>query len=79
MHGFAFNVNTDLSHFDGIIPCGIFHQGVTSLQRILGYKVEMDEVKQIVIEAFKSVFNFSEVEAETGISHIDMIPEEKIV
>ncbi|MDE3059135.1 MAG: lipoyl(octanoyl) transferase LipB [Bacteroidota bacterium] len=35
MHGFAFNVATDLSYFDRIIPCGIFHKGVTSLQQIL--------------------------------------------
>jgi lipoyl(octanoyl) transferase len=63
MHGFALNVNTDLSHFGGIIPCGIFHQGVTSLRKILGHEIDMDEVKSIVIEAFKSVFNFSHVEA----------------
>ena len=79
MHGFAFNVNTNLSHFGGIIPCGIFHHGVTSLQKILGHEVEIDEVKQIVVEAFKRVFNFSHVEAETGISHADKMLEEKIV
>jgi len=67
MHGFAFNINTDVSHFDGIIPCGIFHHGVTSLQKILGHAVEMNEVKQIVIEAFERVFDFSETEAETAI------------
>jgi lipoyl(octanoyl) transferase len=79
MHGFAFNVNTNLSHFGGIIPCGIFHHGVTSLQKILGHSVEMAEVKQIVIEAFRNVFDFSEVEAETGVSHTDMMLKEKIV
>ena len=34
MHGFAINVNTDLSYFDGIIPCGIFDYGVTSMKEI---------------------------------------------
>lgn len=45
MHGFAFNVNTDLSCFKNIIPCGIDDKDVTSMERELGYKVEMEEVK----------------------------------
>ncbi len=66
MHGFAFNVSTNLSHFGGIIPCGIFHQGVTSLEKILGHPVDMDEVKRLVIQSFQKVFNFTEIETETG-------------
>lgn len=65
MHGFAFNVSTDLSHFGGIIPCGIFHQGVTSLEKVLGHLVEMEEVKRLVVQAIKDVFNFKEIEFET--------------
>jgi lipoyl(octanoyl) transferase len=45
MHGFAFNVNTDLSYFNNIIPCGIRDKSVTSLERELGRKVDPEEVK----------------------------------
>ena len=56
-HGFALNVNTDLSHFDLIVPCGIRGRGVTSLQRILSRFVDMVEVERAVIEAFGQVFD----------------------
>ena len=56
MHGFALNVNTDLSKFDRIIPCGIFHKGVTSMQKILGREVAQEEVQQKLTEAFVHVF-----------------------
>ncbi len=46
MHGFAFNVNTDLSYFKHIVPCGIDDKDVTSMQRELGYALPMDEVKE---------------------------------
>jgi lipoyl(octanoyl) transferase len=58
MHGFAFNVNTDLSLFNGIIPCGIVDKDVTSLQKELGKKFELDEVKEKIIKNFVEVFNF---------------------
>ena len=45
MHGFAFNVNSDLSYFENIIPCGITDKSVTSLQKELGKEVDMNEVK----------------------------------
>ena len=45
MHGFAFNVNTDLSLFDNIIPCGIDDKGVTSIAKELGYPVDIEEAK----------------------------------
>jgi len=45
MHGFAFNVNTDLNYFKGIIPCGIDDKAVTSLQTEIGKRLDIDEVK----------------------------------
>lgn len=56
MHGFAFNVNTDLNYFNFIVPCGIQDKQVTSLQRELGRAVPMDEVKQKVKRNFETVF-----------------------
>ena len=55
-HGFAFNVTTNLSHFDLIVPCGIADRGVTSLQRLLGRDVEMAEVEAAMIRGFCDVF-----------------------
>jgi len=46
MHGLAFNVNTDLSYFKNIVPCGIDDKDVTSMERELGYKLDIEEVKQ---------------------------------
>lgn len=45
MHGLAFNVNTDLNYFKNIIPCGIDDKDVTSMERELGFKLDMEEVK----------------------------------
>ena len=56
MHGFALNVNTDLSFYDGIIPCGIFDHGVTSIEQLLGEKQDMETVKQVVIKKFNQNF-----------------------
>jgi len=56
MHGFAFNVNTDLSYFNYIIPCGIEYKQVTSLQNELGNTVDFDEAKEKVKKNFEKVF-----------------------
>lgn len=56
MHGFAFNVNTDLSYFNNIIPCGIVNKQVTSLQKELGRMLDMEEVKEKVKRNFEHVF-----------------------
>ncbi len=57
MHGFALNINTELSYFEGIVPCGIQNKAVTSLEKELGYQVPMDEVKRNVKNNFQKVFN----------------------
>ena len=56
MHGFALNVNPDLSFYDGIIPCGIFDHGVTSMEQLLGETQNNDNVKNMVIEKFNKCF-----------------------
>ena len=55
-HGFAFNVDTDLSHFDLIVPCGIRDRGVTSLSRLAGRSIRIREVEDAVVRAFLRVF-----------------------
>lgn len=55
-HGFAFNVNTALDHFSFIVPCGISGKGVTSLQKLLGHPIQMDEVESATEVAFRQVF-----------------------
>ena len=56
MHGFAFNVNTDLTYFDGIIHCGIKNKQVTSLARELGRDINLSEVKAKIKTHFEEVF-----------------------
>ncbi|MSQ28275.1 MAG: lipoyl(octanoyl) transferase LipB [Dehalococcoidia bacterium] len=55
-HGFALNVNTDLSYFDGIVPCGITDRSVTSLTELLGALQRLDEILPVVTDAFAEVF-----------------------
>lgn len=62
MHGWAFNVNTDLSYFNYIVPCGIKDKAVTSLQQELGKKIDMEEVKQKILKYFAQVFDCKIVE-----------------
>ena len=57
MHGFALNVNTDLSHFEFIVPCGIQGKTVTSLEKELGHKVDYEAVKEKVKKHFQLIFD----------------------
>ena len=57
MHGFALNVNTDLSYFNNIIPCGIVNKQVTSIEKELGFKVNFEEAKEKVKRNFEKVFD----------------------
>lgn len=56
MHGFALNVNTDLSYFSLINPCGFVDKGVTSMEKELGHRIDMDEVKIKMKTLFEEVF-----------------------
>ena len=64
MHGFAFNVNTDLSFFNNIIPCGIQNKQVTSLEKELGKKIDFEEAKEKVKKNFEKVFEVELVNGE---------------
>jgi lipoyl(octanoyl) transferase len=57
-HGFAFNVDPDLTYFSHIVPCGIPNRGVTSLARLLGRTVSVDEVAPVCARAFAEEFGF---------------------
>jgi len=56
-HGFAFNVNTNLQDFQLIVPCGIADRGVTSLQKLLGRPLSIEEVEERMMARFAEVFD----------------------
>lgn len=68
MHGFALNVNTDLSYFRHIVPCGISDKEVTSLAQLLGHHVDDEQVKQHLLTHFAEVF-------DVVTSRVDSLPE----
>lgn len=56
MHGFALNINTDLSFFSLINPCGFIDKGVTSMQKELGYEIDMNQIKEKSKHLFEEIF-----------------------
>lgn len=64
MHGLALNVNNDLSYFDKIIPCGIFHKSVTSISNLKERNIEFDSVKKSILKNLGNVFNISIINKE---------------
>ncbi len=59
MHGFAFNVNTNLEYFNYINPCGFTDKGVTSIEKEIGVKQDFENVKKILRNKLKEVFNLT--------------------
>ena len=64
MHGLALNLNNDLHYFDNIIPCGIFHKGVTSIKKILGREIDFEDLMNKVASYFGEVFGSEMVPCE---------------
>ena len=62
MHGFALNVNTDLSLYNGIIPCGITNKEVTSLKKELNTEINIQEVKSKLLAHTKDIFGYHNIE-----------------
>tara|TARA_Y100000589_G_scaffold128534_1_gene122452 strand:- start:605 stop:1306 length:702 start_codon:yes stop_codon:yes gene_type:complete len=58
MHGIGFNINTDLSFFSHIVPCGINDKAVTSLQKELGVEVDLSVIEKRVLQEFQTLFDF---------------------
>ena len=65
-HGFAFNINTNLKHFDWIIPCGLADRTVTSLERETGSRVDFEKVRDQVVESFAARFEVNPVYKTMG-------------
>ena len=59
MHGFAFNVNSDLNYFSNIIPCGISDKSVTSLKKEMGQTIDMQEIQEKVKNHLQELFKMT--------------------
>jgi lipoyl(octanoyl) transferase len=70
MHGLAFNVSTDLSHFDAIVPCGIGDKGVTSLSTELGRPVSMAEAETVLTQHLAELFD-ADIDLHDGLVELE--------
>lgn len=66
IHGTALNVSTDLRLFDNIIPCGIKDKRVTSMSKILGYTIDIEDVTPVYVNSFSKVFGIDRVEKRSN-------------
>jgi lipoyl(octanoyl) transferase len=68
MHGFAFNVNSDLNYFNNIIPCGIDDKAVTSMEKELGHPLDFEEVKSVLKNEIAILFEMNFISNEKELS-----------
>jgi lipoyl(octanoyl) transferase len=61
-HGFAFNASTNLEYFNLIVPCGIADRGVTSLERLLGRRVDSQEIEEHIVANLRDVFAYEHLD-----------------
>ena len=73
-HGFAFNISTDLRHFNLIVPCGITDKGVTSLERLLDRPVPLADVEDACIAEFATVFGRTTTEPDLSLPPLSSVP-----
>lgn len=62
MHGIALNVNTDMNYFNHIVPCGIVDKSVTSMEKELGERQDLEQIKEVLKENMANVFDFDIIE-----------------
>ncbi len=77
MHGFAFNVNTNLEIFNGIIPCGIRDKKVTSLEKELHKKINLEEVKEKIVNQFSKEFKYQNFSLQDKEKILEFVEREK--